>query len=291
MRTEQEMFDLILKTAREDERIRGVCLEGSRVNPEIPRDLFQDYDIVYVVTETTPFREDKHWIDRFGERLYMQYPEEGPYESSDLNECYGWLIQLADGNRLDLHVFTMEGVRKELSREKLYKVLLDKDQVIPLSEADASCYWVQEPDQETFRFTANEFWWCLNNVGKGLWREELPYVMDMIHFHVRPMLRQLLEWKAGADHGFSISVGKSGKYLKKYLPAELYDRYLDTYSKAEGEDLWKSVFVMCDLFERTAEELSERLDLFYDQTEGKNSRRYLEKVCCLPKDACEIVLD
>ncbi len=291
MRTEQEMFELILKTAREDERIRGVCLEGSRVNAEIPKDLFQDYDIVYVVTETASFREDRHWIDRFGERLYMQYPEEGPYESADLNECYGWLIQLADGNRLDLHVFTMEGVRKELTREKLYKVLLDKDQAIPAPTANASFYWVKKPDQEQFRFAANEFWWCLNNVAKGLWREELPYVMDMLHFHIRPMLRQLLEWRAGADHEFSVSVGKSGKYLKNYLQPEVYARYLSTYSEAEEEAVWKSVFLMCDLFEDTAKELAENLSLFYDQTEGQNARFYLEKIYRLPKDACEIILD
>ncbi|HKM05313.1 MAG TPA: aminoglycoside 6-adenylyltransferase [Lachnospiraceae bacterium] len=34
----------------------------------------------------------------------------------------------------------------------------------------------------------NNFWWCLNNVAKGLWREEIPYTMDMISFHIRPML-------------------------------------------------------------------------------------------------------
>lgn len=76
MRTEQEMMDLILRTAREDPRIRAVYMNGSRTNPKVVPDLFQDYDIVYVVTETRPFLEDPHWIDRFGKRLYMQKPEE-----------------------------------------------------------------------------------------------------------------------------------------------------------------------------------------------------------------------
>lgn len=52
MRSEQEMFDLILNTAREDKRIRAVYMNGSRTNPSAPRDIFQDYDIVYVVRET-----------------------------------------------------------------------------------------------------------------------------------------------------------------------------------------------------------------------------------------------
>lgn len=52
MRSEQEMFDLILNTAREDKRIRAVYMNGSRTNPNAPKDIFQDYDIVYVVRET-----------------------------------------------------------------------------------------------------------------------------------------------------------------------------------------------------------------------------------------------
>ncbi|WP_431602538.1 aminoglycoside 6-adenylyltransferase [Ruminiclostridium papyrosolvens] len=33
MRTEQEMFDLILDVAKADERIRAVYMNGSRANP------------------------------------------------------------------------------------------------------------------------------------------------------------------------------------------------------------------------------------------------------------------
>ena len=61
MRNEQQMLELILSTARQDERIRAVILEGSRTNPKAPRDIFQDYDVVYVVGETGSFRQDKGW--------------------------------------------------------------------------------------------------------------------------------------------------------------------------------------------------------------------------------------
>ncbi|MDE7212570.1 MAG: aminoglycoside 6-adenylyltransferase, partial [Lachnospiraceae bacterium] len=73
MRTEQEMYDLILKVAREDEKIRAVYLDGSRTNPNAPKDIFQDYDVVYVVRETADFIKDRDWVSRmFGEILYMQ---------------------------------------------------------------------------------------------------------------------------------------------------------------------------------------------------------------------------
>ena len=61
MRSEQEMFDLILRTAREDDRIRAVIMNGSRANPNAPRDRFQDYDIVYLVTQMAPYIDNPAW--------------------------------------------------------------------------------------------------------------------------------------------------------------------------------------------------------------------------------------
>ena len=52
MRTEKEMFELILGVAKRDERVRAVYMNGSRANPNVKKDLFQDYDIVYAVMET-----------------------------------------------------------------------------------------------------------------------------------------------------------------------------------------------------------------------------------------------
>ena len=69
MRTESEMLALILQTAKDDARIRAVYMNGSRTNPNARRDIFQDYDVVYVVTETASFIADDRWIERFGARL------------------------------------------------------------------------------------------------------------------------------------------------------------------------------------------------------------------------------
>jgi hypothetical protein len=71
MRTEQEMYDLILGVAREDECIRAVILNGSRANPHAPRDIFQDYDIVYIVTDPAPFIHNLEWLARFGELMIL----------------------------------------------------------------------------------------------------------------------------------------------------------------------------------------------------------------------------
>ncbi|HEO6996214.1 TPA: aminoglycoside 6-adenylyltransferase, partial [Streptococcus agalactiae] len=46
MRDEQEIYNLVLNIANQDKRIEAVLLNGSRANPNVPKDDFQDYDIV-----------------------------------------------------------------------------------------------------------------------------------------------------------------------------------------------------------------------------------------------------
>ena len=201
------MYDLIIGTAQADERIRAVYMNGSRTNKNVPRDIFQDYDIVYVVTETKPFYDDKNWIDIFGERLYMQCPDELDKSVGmdvDFGKCYGWLIQLADGNRVDLHV---EPVRcSNVTDDKLCRILLDKDGILPtIPEPTDDDYCVKKPTAAEFYAACNEFWWCLNNVAKGLWREEITYVHDMINHCVRPQVVKILSWKIGFETDFQIA--------------------------------------------------------------------------------------
>lgn len=292
MRSEKEMFDLILSTAAEDERVRAVYMNGSRTNKNVPRDIFQDYDIVYVVQETKPFYQDIAWIDRFGERLYMQKPEELDLAvgmDCNLDECYGWLIQFADGNRMDLHVVSIPFALQTIPDDKLCRVLMDKDGILPpVPEASDEQYWVKKPTQAEFTFACNEFWWCMNNVAKGMWRQEIPYVMEVIDFQVRPQLRQMLTWMAGVEQNFSCSVGKAGKYLEKFLPSGIWQRYLETYSGAQLEAMWESVAVMCGLFDETAKGISAELEFSYNQEEADASRGFLEHVKNLPSDATEV---
>lgn len=289
MRSEKEMFDLILDIAKGDDRIRAVYMNGSRTNQNAIPDIFQDYDIVYVVKETKSFIEQRQWIDIFGKRLYMQYPEEGYYYKHDVVNCYGWLIQFEDGNRLDLHVCTLPYVLKEIKNDRLCKILLDKDGCLPdIPKATDEDYWVQKPIEGQFLDTCNEFWWCLNNVAKGLWREEIPYVMDMLNYCVRPQLIRIMGWKIGFETNFTVSIGKSGKYMYRFLDTQKWNRFLKTYSSGNVDNIWEAVFIMCDLFNDVANDLADKMKFSYNQIEADNSLKFLRDVKMLPKDAKEI---
>ena len=102
MRTEQEMMQMILSFARNDERIRVVGMEGSRVNVSLPKDKFQDYDITYVVTDMESFKKDDRWLDFFGKRIIMQKPEAMAMFPPKLGNWFSYLMLFEDGSRIDL---------------------------------------------------------------------------------------------------------------------------------------------------------------------------------------------
>lgn len=290
MRTEAQMYELILEIAQADERIHAVYMNGSRTNDNVPKDIFQDYDIVYVVTDAKPFIEDKNWINNFGEIWFMQYPDEHPDYPSDKENFYGWLMQFKDGNRIDLHVESIEHARLHILDDKLCKILLDKDNILPdIPEPTDEAYHVTRPSQAQFACTCTEFWWCLNNVAKGLWRTEIPYVQDMLNFVVRKQLEKILTWKIGIATDFTVSVGKSAKYMYKWLSEKEYSEYLSTYSNGTVEDCWRVVWVMTELFTITAVHIAEQLGYEYNSDEANACNEFLRLVNKLPRDAAEIV--
>ncbi len=102
------MLDLILDTARDDERIRAVIMNGSRANPNAPRDIFQDFDVVYLVTDVAPFGDNPEWIDRFGELHDPATAGRHGGPTARRDGGFAYLMQFIDGNRIDLSIFPLD---------------------------------------------------------------------------------------------------------------------------------------------------------------------------------------
>ena len=94
--------------------------------------------------------------------------------------------------------------------------------------------------------------------------------------------------KVGFEMDFQVSTGKASKYLKSYLPADLWNRFLKTYINGNIEDIWQSVHIMCELFHEVAHELAEHGNYDYNEKEEIASYDFLKHVHTLPKDAEEI---
>lgn len=290
MRSEQQMLDLILETARGDDRIRAVVMNGSRANPNAPKDIFQDFDIQYIVQDVAPFKRNLEWIKRFGEMMILQLPDDmqDPPPDPEDEGKYGYLMQFADGNRIDLGIVPVDLYLAE-PKDSLSILLLDKDGVIepfpPPAERD---YLPHPPTAKAFGDCCNEFWWVSVYVAKGLWRQEILYAKNMFDCVVREELMKMLTWHIGYKTDFQINPGKLGKYFQKYLEPELWHMLLKTYADASYENTWNALFTTCDLFRNAAVPLAEHYSYEYPMDDDRRVSAHLRHVWSLPRDAMEV---
>jgi aminoglycoside 6-adenylyltransferase len=287
-RSEPEMFALILGVAEADERVRAVLLQGSRANPAAIRDCFQDYDIVYVVTDVRPLVREQSWINGFGERMILQRPDDWSSHPYDLDRGapFTWLMQFMDGTRIDLHVTTLD--KLDFGGEPTV-ILLDKDGALPdVSAPSDAFYQVRAPAEKEFADCCNEFWWLCPYVAKELWRGALPMARQLLEENLRPELVQMLNWSIGAQHDFRVSTGKMSKLLPQLLSPEDRRAFEQTYPDLNEERIWASLFTMADLFRAKAQQVAACLGFEYPTQDDARVMAFLQHVRQLPRDAMVI---
>jgi len=277
MRTEKDIFDLIISIAKDDELLRAAIMTGSRANPDSPKDKYQDYDIAYIVkskNDIKPYYNNTGWIERhFGKPLITQLPENMELIPPDGDGHFTALMLFNDGVRIDLTIDD-----NYIDDGQYIYVIFDKDNRFHSMKPDDKHWRIKPPNSKYFYDCCNEFWWCLNNVAKGIARDELPYAMNMYNCIVKDMLDKMIEWFIGVSYDFSVSSGKNGKYFKKYLPVDLYEKYKKTYSDSDYDNFWDSISRACELFHFSAEKVASYLNVSYNQNEENGMNKYLEMV-------------
>lgn len=278
MRSYEEMMNLILKKAENDERIRAVTMEGSRANNNSIRDEYSDFDICYYVKDIREFTKDKNWIEYFGKTIIMQCPCDMYDEPYDYNsrERFTYLMQFEDGNRLDLTLIDISKIADELENDEPRVILLNKDnytEIQPVYNDEA--FYMDEPTEKEFQDAVNEFRWVSIYITKGLCRDQLYYAKHCYDVDVMKMFIKMLEWRIGVEHSFDIVLGKHSKYLKNYLSKEEMNRFRSIFPNGDYEEIWNCLFAMYDYFEEITEYVAGKLGFLYDKDEAKRVRKFM----------------
>lgn len=289
MRTEKEMMDLIINFAKQDEKIRGVLMNGSRVNLNIEKDIFQDYDIIYLVTDVEPFKDEDYVVPYFGEIMIMQRPEDKISPPPIGDGSYTYLMQFTDGNRIDMQIVPIDKIHEKIE-DSLTRVLLDKDDIIPhIPEPSEEGYLIEKPNPKLYDDYCDEFIWGLgSHIPKTIWRKELPLLKELIEIVLRKPLLKMLEWSIGIKTDYKYSIGKGGKKLERLLEPEIWEEYKKTYADYQYDNIWESLFVFHKLFKETAEFVGEACDYEFPEEELKRAFDFLKHVKELPEDAEKI---
>lgn len=277
-RNEEEMNKIILSVAQSDPRIRAVVMNGSRASPTAKQDIFQDYDIVYIVTDVEPFVEDGNWIKQFGEILIMQKPDEMDGVWDKDKTVFTYLILFKDGNRIDLKLLNQSRV-PNWHRDSQSLLLLDKDEILGKYDLPSDKdYFPTQPTEKQFSDCCNEFLWVSTYVAKGICRKQLTYAKHMSEQIVKEKLIELLTWQVAIMTNHEKTLGYCGKYLEKYTDPDLWEKFKKTYVDYEWENMWQALFLMFEIFDHAAKIVSRHYRYFYNEKEHTEIIEYLRSV-------------
>jgi aminoglycoside 6-adenylyltransferase len=283
---QNDVINKIIQWANGRGAIRAVLLTSTRAVPNAPVDIFSDYDVVLVVEDIHPFYEDRSWLEDFGEVLVAYW--DPIYPDPDYgNEKFGNVTQYEDGLKIDFTLLPVEWLQKVVEATALpaeldagYRVLMDKDNLTKEMKAPTyKAYVPIPPTNEDYQRAINDFFSDPPYVAKCLLRGELLPVKWCLDYDMKHVyLRQMLEWKIGLDHHWSVPVGSLGKGLRKRLPPEIWSQLEKTYAGVGIEENWDALFRTMALFHQIAMEVGIGLGYEYPLDLDQRVTAYVQKM-------------
>ena len=267
MRTETEMLDVILQTAK-TLQVKAVAMSGSRTDTKASKDEFQDYDVVYVVENLDELITGLSWLDQFGKRIIEQ--EVG------LGQRRLYLMLFEDGNRIDLTLCPKEYIKEWVDSEAGFTILEDPENLFEPYFSNPERYWITPATETDFEKACNEFWWVSAYVVKGICRHQVIYATDHLYGICQQELLKVLAWQVAADKG-TVDVGKNYKYLFNYLPAEKEKEFSNLLDFSSKEKITQSLFATMQLFHQEAQSLAQKMGFDYDKEVAEKMIEYAKE--------------
>lgn len=267
MRAETEILDLILQTAK-TLQVKAVTMSGSRNCPNVPKDEFQDYDVVYIVDDLDNLTSDLSWLTYFGKRIIEQEVR--------LGHSHLFLMLFEDGNRIDLTLCPKEHIQEWVDSEAGFTVLEDEKGLFESYSPSPKRFWIHSATETDFKNSCNEFWWVSAYVVKGICRNQLIYAIDHLYGICQQELLKVLAWQVASDRG-AVDIGKNYKYLFTSLPDEKEKEFSNLLDFSSKEKITQSLFATMELFHQEAQSLAQKMGFDYDREVAEKMIQYAEE--------------
>ena len=268
MRTDQEMLDQILQTAKKLQ-VDAVALSGSRAEGQAPKDEFQDYDVVYIVDDLDNLTNDLSWLDQFGKRIIEQ--------EVTLGHRRLYLLLFEDGNRIDLTLCPKDHMQEWVDSEAVFTVLEDKKGIFETYSPSPERFWIHPASETDFEKSCNEFWWVSAYVVKGICRKQVIYSTDHLYGICQQELLKILAWQVARDRGV-VDIGKNYKYLFNYLPSEKEKEFSALLDFSSLYKITQSLLATMEFFHQEAQYLAQKMGFKYEKEVAEKMIEYAEEI-------------
>ena len=267
MRTETEMLDVILQTAK-TLQVKAVAMSGSRTCPKALKDEFQDYDVVYIVDDLYNLMSDLSWLNKFGKRIIEQ--------EVSLGHRRLYLMLFEDGNRIDLTLCPKEYIQEWVDSEAGFTILEDTENLFEAYFPNLERHWITPATETDFKNSCNEFWWVSAYVVKGIYRKQVIYTTDHLYGICQQEFLKILTWQVASEK-VAVDIGKNYKYLFNYLPADKENEFSSILDFSNSNKITQSLFATMKFFHQEAQSLANKMGFDYDREVAEKMIEYAEE--------------
>jgi aminoglycoside 6-adenylyltransferase len=256
---EKTMLQRFIDWAGARADVRAVIMTSTRTTPGAAVDVFSDYDIILVTTESRRYQPDD-WLSDFGPLLVLY---RDPIQLIHGEESFARITQYENGLKIDFTIWTVELLRRfvaaavqsgrlEPDYDLGYQVLLDKDGLTRgLPAPTYQAFIPARPDETTYYTVIEELLHEATYAAKYLWRDDLMAAKFILDGQMKGSdLRKLLEWYMQIDHGWSVRAGAYGRGIKRKLPPEIWAELEHTYVGPGIEENWAALFAVVGYLRR-----------------------------------------
>ena len=271
--------------------VRAMILTSTRAIPNQKSDRLSDYDVILALRDVQPYFSDRGWLEAFGQVLVLY---RDPLNMENGYPSAGYVVQFADGLKIDFSLWALEILQKIAAGEQLppefdagYRVLLDKDHLTDgLRKPTYQAYIPTPPSEAAYQKAIEEFFLEAIYVAKYLWRDDriaARYILNqyMKHEHLIP----LLEWHLELSHNWAVKTGLYGRGLQKWLRPDLMAQLEATYSGVSLAESWTALAQTMTLFRKAALEVGEQMGFVYPQAVEQQVLAYIAQLKGLEKEA------
>jgi aminoglycoside 6-adenylyltransferase len=260
-----ELEARFVRWAEAEDDLRAALVVGSRARVDHPADPLADLDILLFANHVDRYLDSTAWIEELSPIWVSVVGRTSPTLPQQL-------VVFCGGLQVDFLFNTpavLQQARQMVERDTLpdilrrgVRVLVDKDQLLPLLPAPSKPPPRKPPTESEFHQTLESFWFSAVYCAKQLQRGELWTFQDNSGGMLSPLLR-VVEWRARTTRGWDYDTWHDGKFIAEWAGPEVYDGLRETFAHLDAADGWRAVRARLALFHRLAREVSARLGYTY----------------------------
>lgn len=273
MRNLDNELKKLIEFAESNDNIRALVLQGSYVNTNAPIDDFSDLDPLFYCNDVTEFTSTNEWKSYFGNVISFFSDEWGEEDA----KAYTRLTIYDDGFKIDFG-FQDVSLAKNANDMQLYKVYLDKDNIVPKPEVtDERKFYIKKPLEQEFQDILRDFFFDSSYVVKTIYRDEITFNQYMMYI-LHKKINSLLSWYVGTKHDFKVNVGVYNRYIKQYLTKDEWNMLQETYSSGDKEEVYNALLSSFDFVRYLGLRIAEKLNFDYPMKHDQDMLDYCKKI-------------